>query len=895
MGWRRFLRRAWWDDERARELESYLQIETDENIARGMTPADARLAARRKLGNITRTREVIYEMNTITSLETFWQDLRYGLRLLRRNPAFAIIAICSLALGTGANTAIFQLVNAIRLRSLPVVNPQELALIKPNAPEGRSGGFHGAYPILTNPLLEQLQARQQAFSGIAAWGSELFDLSSGGEVRPVKVVWVNGDYFRTLGTQPALGRLLSPADDRRGGPPIAVLSHAFWLREFGGDPGALGRTVPLDGHAFEIVGVTPAGFNGLEVGRTFDVMVPLSTEPLLHPGRPRLDARHEWFLAAVGRVKPDWTIERANAHLNAISPDMLRATVSPIYGPRQVSGYLKITYGASVPDVGVSTIRREYEQPLFILLSITGLVLLIACANLANLMLARATAREREVAVRLAIGASRFRIVRQLLSESLLLAAAGTIGGVLIAQWFSRFLITFIASDNNPAVLDLTFDWRMFAFTAAIAGGACLLFGLAPALRATAASPGVAMKAGGRGMSDTRERFGLRRALVVLQVSLSLVLIVGALLFVRSLRNLLTQDPGFREDGLVIAEVDLQRSGIPKAGMAAAHQAIIDRLQAEPGIDAAVTAQNVPLSGNFWNEDIVLDGKTQKGAVDFTRVGPNYFTAMGIPLTAGRPFDQRDGPATLPAAIVNESFVQKYLANGNALGQQFQIEEAPGDPRPFYQIVGVVKDTKHNDLRDPFAPLIYLASTQARTPATYMNLIVRSRLTPAAVMSTVTRAIGAINPSITVTFDTMRAQIDRSLLRERLMAWLSGFFGALAALIATLGLYGVMSYMVARRRTEIGIRMALGADRLAVVRLITGEAGRLVAIGLIIGGALAIAAARAAQAMLYGLEPWDPATLAMSAVGLGAVAALASWLPAHRAARVDPTTALRDE
>jgi putative ABC transport system permease protein len=895
MGWSRFFRRGWWDDERARELESYLDIETDENIARGMTPADARLAARRKLGNVTRTREVIYEMNTITFLETVWQDLRYGLRLLRRNAAFAVIAIGSLALGTGANTAIFQLVNAIRLRALPVANPHELALIMIHAPEGRSGGFHGAIPLLTNPLFEQLKARQQAFSSMAAWGSELFDLSSGGTVRPAKVIWVNGEYFKTLGTRPALGRLLTAEDDRRGGPPIAVLSHAFWLREFGGDPSVLGRSVPLDGHAFEIVGVTPAGFNGVEVGRTFDVAVPLATEPMLHPERPRLDGRAEWFLAAIGRLKPDWTIERANAHLTALSPDMMRATVSPGYGPQQVSRYLKITYSATASDTGVSMLRRQYEQPLWILLAITGLVLLIACANLANLMLARATVREREVAVRLAIGASRLRIVRQLLSESLLLAAAGTLVGIVIAQWLSRFLITFIESDNSPTVLDLAFDWRMFAFTATLAGGACLLFGLAPALRATRSSPGVAMKAGGRTSTDARERFGLRRALVVLQVALSLVLVVGALLFVRSLHNLLTQPLGFRDAGLVIAQLDAGHAGLKPEARTTMYRQIIERVRAIPGVDDTSDASSVPLSDSFWNETILIDGQRQPDAIFFNRIGSRYFAAMDIGVVSGRTFNEHDAPATPLVAIVNESFVAKYLANRNPLGQMFQIEESPGTPRPFYQIVGVVKDTKYDDLRDPFAPIIFIPSSQSAKPGGGINLLVRSSLPAAEVMTAVTRAVGAINPSISITFDTMRAQIDRGLLRERLMAWLSGLFGALAALIATIGLYGVMSYMVARRRTEIGIRMALGADRPAVIKLITGEAGLLVGIGIIVGALLAIGAARAAHALLFGLQPWDPTTLAMAAVGLGAVAAIASWLPAHRASRLDPTTALREE
>jgi putative ABC transport system permease protein len=896
MGMLRFFRRGRWDDERARELESYLHIETDENLARGMTLDEARLAARRKLGNLTRTREVIYDMNTLTFLDTCWQDLRYGARLLRRNPAFAIIAILSLALGTGANTAIFQLVNAVRLRTLPVSHPEELAEIRiAGAPDGRTGWFSGPQPMFSHPLFEQLVARQQAFSSVFAWSMESLDLSSGGAIRPAEALYVSGEFFRTLGTQPAAGRLLTAGDDHRACPPLAVISHAFWQREYGGAPSAIGRTVPLDGHPFEIVGVTPPAFFGVEVGRAFDVAIPICTVAMIHPENPLLDRREGWWLGVIGRLKPGWSVERANAHIRSISPDLLRPTVSPRYDAEHVAGYLAQKYGVFRSDTGTSELRESYAQPLWILLGITGLVLLIACANLANLMLARATAREREMAVRLAIGASRFRIVRQMLSESLLLAVAGTIAGVLLAQWLSRFLVAFLDAQDSPLVVDLTFDWRMFAFTSTLAIAACLLFGLMPALRATRTPPGVAMKTGGRGMSERHERFGLRRTLVVVQVALSLVLLVGALLFVRSLRNLLTQDPGFRAEGLVVVSTDLSRTSIPATARALRFQEIATRLRTLPGIDGAVETSVPPIGDHFWNENIVIDGKRQPGAVDFSRVGRGYFGVVGTPLMAGREFDARDTAASPKVAIVNQAFVRKFLPDGNPVGRTFQLEEAPGDPRPFHEIVAVVGDAKNQDLHAAFAPLVFTSAAQDARPRPWIDIIIRSRLEPAEVNALVTRAVAEVSPSISLQFTTLPVRIHRALLRERLMAFLSGLFGVLAALIATIGLYGVMSYIVARRRTEIGIRMALGADRRSVIGLIVREAGYLVIAGLIVGGGLAVAAALSARTLLFNLQPWDPTTLAIAALGLGTVAILASWLPAARAARLDPTKALRDE
>ena len=896
MSLKRFFRRGAWDEERARELEAYLAIETDENIARGLSPADARDAARRKLGNATLVREEIYRMNTVAIVDSAWRDLRYGARLLRLNPGFALVAILSLALGIGANTAIFQLLDALRIRTLPVKSAEELVEVRIAEPVGgRTGQFNGRRPSLTNPLWEQVRDRQQVFSDAFAWGTLSFDLTTSGEARAAQGLWVSGGFFSGLGVPALVGRTITAADDRRGcAAPPAVLSYGFWQREYAGSAAVIGRSITLDGHPFDIVGVTPPSFFGVEVGRTFDVAVPLCAEPISRGARSALDKKDVWFLGAMARLAPGVTLEQARAQLASISAPIFRETL-PAYRPQDAKHYLDFKLGAYPAGTGISALRRQYESPLWLLLATTGLVLLIACANLANLMLARATAREREIALRLAIGASRARIVRQLLAESLLLAAIGAASGALLAQWLSEFLVDFLRTENNRLFMALALDWRIFAFTAALGVATCLLFGLVPAIRATGAAPGAAMKAGSRGATDTKERFGMRRALVVGQVALSLVLVVGAVLFVRSLRNLTTLDAGFRQDGILVVNLDLRRAGVPEERRVALFADLTERVAAIPGVTSAAQAFIVPVSGSGWNQNIVIGGKKYTENVNFNEVSAGYFRTMGTPILAGRDFDERDRPGPDRSAIVTELFARKFFPGSDPMGQLFQIDEPPGRPQPLIRVVGVVKDTKYTDLREEFTPLVFLAASQAEKPDPFLQVVLRSSAPLTSITSQVLSTIGQANGNIVVQFQTLPSMVRDSLLRERLMATLSGFFGALAALIATIGLYGVMSYMVARRRNEIGIRMALGADRRDVVRMVMREASVLLTAGVVVGTALAIAAARAAATLLFGLRPGDPATLAMAAGGLGAIAMLASYVPAVRAARLEPTEALREE
>jgi predicted permease len=895
MGIARFFRRARWDDERARELEAYLAEEIDDNIARGMPPEQAVAAAHRKLGNATRIREDIYEMNTIRPLETFAQDLRYSVRLLRRNPTFAIVAVLTLALGTGANAAIFQLVNALRLRPLPVESPHQLVAVDLDTHgAGRTGRFMHRRARFTEPQWRAIEAGQQVFSDILAWSLWSWNLAADGEYQPARGMFVSGGYFQTLGVGAHAGRVLTAADDRPGcGAPGAVLSHAFWQSRYGGNPGAIGQTILLDTLRFEIVGVTPPAFFGIEVGRTFDVALPLCAEPIFTGQQSALGHRSTWFLDIMGRLAPGVTLEQASAQLKAMAPALFDQTLPQTYTAESAAQYRGFTLTAGPGGTGVSGLRTAYAAQLWILLGATGLVLLITCANLANLLLARATAREREIAVRLAIGASRGRLVRQMLTESLVIAVLGSLGGAAISGWLGRSLVALLSTGQTALFLDLTRDWRVFAFIAAVAAGACLLFGLSPALRATATDPGRAIQAGGRSSTDGRDRFALRRGLVVVQVALSMVLIVGALLFARSLRNLATIDPGLRTEGVLAVNVDLRRTRIDPDARLQTYTSIVERARSVPGVTYAAEVFMAPLSGAGWNQKVVIDGQQRDGLVNVNQVGPDYFALLETRLVAGRPFGADDRPGSTPTAIVNHAFARQYFAGESPLGRSFQFVMGPGEPQRAFHIVGLVEDTKYGDLREELGPIAYLPAAHQEEPPPFLDLLVRSDLPLSALSPALTRAIRDAAPESTVAYDSLADYVRNSLVTERLMASLSTSLGLLAMLIATVGLYGVVSYMVSRRRVEIGIRLALGAEPTSVVRMVLGDSVRLLVAGGIVGIGLAIAAARYAASLLYRLEPWDPLSLAVAIGVLGCTCLAATWIPARRAARVAPTIALR--
>ncbi|HUJ21713.1 MAG TPA: ABC transporter permease [Bryobacteraceae bacterium] len=890
MSWTRVFRRRYWDRERSREIQAYLEIETDENIARGMSPEEARCAARRKLGNPVQIREEIYSMNSLGFAETLWQDLRFGARLLRLNPGFAVVAVASLALGIGANTAIFQLLDAVRLRTLPVKNPQELVEVRIANRQWFSGKFNGSHPEMTNPLWEQIRDHQQAFSGILAWSDSTFNLGHGGEARLARALWVSGDFFNVLGVHPLLGRLLTTADDRRGcASPGAVISYSFWQREFAGDPSAIGKKLTLDGYPFAVIGVSPATFFGVEVGQNFDVAVPLCSEAIIKGAR--LDKRNSWWLVVMGRLKPGWSLGQAAAYFRARSTGLLEATMPPEYDAEQVKRYLAYRLSAFPAGNGRSALRENYADPLWLLLAVAGLVLLIACVNVANLLLARASVREREIGIRLSIGASRGRLVRQLLAESLLLAGLGAFLGALLARSLSRSLVAFLSTQGNALFLDLNPDGRVLVFMASLAAFTCMLFGLMPALRATRTAPGEALKAGGRSLTAAREGFGLRRVLVVSQLSISCMLLVAALLFVRSFRNLVTLDAGFRQDGILITYLDLRQLHLAQDRLLTFRSDLLDRLRTIPAVDSAADATIIPASGDGWGSAVWMG--QQKHDVSLAQITPGYFKTMGTAFRAGRDFDQHDTITSPKVAIVNQAFARQFLGGADPIGRTFRKEGVLG--QHIFEIVGLVSDTKYYDLREPFEPIVFLPESQDDNPRELASILIRSNAPLAGLTSALKRAIRECNPAIAFDFRVFKTKIRESLLRDQLMATLSGFFAFLAALLAVIGLYGVMSYMVARRRNEIGIRMALGADRRDVLRMILREAGTLLLIGLGLGLALALAAGRPAGWLFFGLPPHDPLTLAMAAGSLAAVALAAGLVPALRASRVNPMTALRNE
>jgi predicted permease len=835
----------------------------------------------------------------LSVFESGWQDLRYGARLLRLNPGFFAIATLSLALGIGANTAIFQLLDAVRLRMLPVPHAEQLVELQINDDEHCcSGNFTSRHSNFTYAIWEQIRDHQQAFSGIFAWGDTRFNLAAGGEIRNAEGMWVSGDFFRTLGVQPLAGRLISNEDDHPGcGAPGAVISYPFWQREYAGDVGAVGKRISLDGHPVEILGITPPEFFGVEVGRSFDVAVPVCAEPWINGEQSHLAKRHHWWLAVMGRLKPGLNVTQAEAQARAMSAQVFENTVPPNYRPDIAKYYRQYKLAAHPAGSGVSSLRETYQEPLVLLLGIAGLVLLIACANLANLMLARASTREREMAVRLAIGADRGRLIRQLLVESLLLTMIGAAIGAGLAQFLSRYLVTFLTTSDQPLFLDLGADWRVFGFTAAVAVLTCILFGLTPALRASRTVPASAMKASGRGLTADRGRFGLRRVLVVSQVALSLVLLVGALLFVNSMRNLLSQDPGFREDGLLIAGVDLSRVNFAPARRSNFYRELLDRVRKTPAVESAASASIVMISGSGWNDTIEFPGEAKRERMVpwFNRVSAGYFRTMGTLLLAGRDFDDRDTTASPDVAIVNQEFSRKFLGGANPIGKSFRVLVGPGERQHVYQVVGVVKNTKYRELREDFKPHVYVAQSQNDEPGLGVNLLVRSATPAGPLMRALMKTMLDQNGEISVRFQVFRTQVRESLLRERLMATLSGFFGLLAVVLATVGLYGVISYMVARRRNEIGIRIALGANQATVLNLVLREAVVLVGAGLVAGTGLSVVVGRTASTMLFGLKASDPVTIGLSVALLAAVAMAASLVPAMRAARLEPMAALREE
>jgi predicted permease len=849
--------------------------------------------------------------------DEMFQDLRFGIRLLLKHKGFTVVAVLSLALGVGANTAIFSLINAALLKTLPVKDPQQLVFFMVAGPQGMGTGF-------SYPHLEQFNRHNRSFTGITAASAagriRLAEPGAGGQVELVQAARVSGNFFSELGVGAVAGRTLTEADDSpAGAQPVAVISYNFWKRRFGLDPGVVGRKVTLDDFPFTIVGVAPPGFFGFEVGSSLDLWWPIRMTPQVMPGSQVLNDNGTRWLFPMARLKPGVSVEQAQAEMNAvfrqqlneIEPERL-ASFTPVQRRNHFERNIQLVAGGT----GFTWLREQIKRPLLILLLIVGLVLLIACANVANLLLARAAGRRKEMAVRLAIGAGRFRLVRQLLTESLLLAALSGALGLLLAQWGARLLLAYLPQERT-ATFDLSPDAQVLAFTLVVSLLTSLLFGLAPALRATRLDLSSSLKdavGGGAG----RARLTPHKLLIVTQVALSLFLLVGAGLFVRSLHNLKNLDAGFDRENVVLFSLDAPR-GYTLAQRVNLYQQALDRLEALPGARAASLASFSLLSGSGSNGNVVVEGYANRPDEDMDChrlwVGPKYFETMGIPLLQGRDFgpqelqpqgglpaDQPAASQPLPpppsaslAAVINQTMARYFFRDENPLGRRFRLQRGPLQNIPI-EVIGVIKDAKYYNLREQTPRTFYLSLFQYPRGGQAGTMLLRSFADTASTASAIQRTLQELDPQAqVVNVRTMNEVVDRTLLQERFVAQLGSFFSLFALLLASIGLYGVMSYATARRTREIGIRMALGARATDVIRLVLRETMLLVGAGVVIGLGAAFAATRLVASLLFGLEANDPLTIALAVLLMLVVAALAGYLPARRAARVDPMAALRYE
>jgi predicted permease len=883
-----------------RELSNELRFHRERLVAKliaaGASPEGAERRARIDMGGVDQISEECRDARGVSLIESTVQDLRYATRQLRKSAGFAAVVIASLALGIGANTAIFTLIDAVLLRMLPVDAPNELYFVARHRPNATIYGYgHEDFRALRqgNPV----------FTDIAAYGTTRLNVSIGGSTEPTaEGQMVTGAYFSLLGIDPVIGRLIGEEEDRiPNGHPVTVLSYNYWKRRFGGDPHALGRAISISGTSFTIIGVTPRDFFGLEVGRHADLFVPVMMQPVAMPAsenllyNPTLNAT---WLTAVGRLKSDRTPAQATAVLAGL--DVLRPLMTKPQRPGEQSQRIPERLGLAPAATGLSSLRQQFSQPLMVLMVVVAVVLLIACANVASLVLSRAASRQAEFSMRLALGAGRWRLVRQLLVESIVLALAGGLCGLAVARWATGALVTFISSGRTPIVLDLAPDARILAFTATVSILTGVLCGLVPALRASRVDVISGLRGQARGtVGGNWLRPG--KILVVSQVALCLLLLFGAGLFVRSLQAIDSQDDGFDRQGVLIIRVEPR--GSDQRGVAGAsarlHQTYLDLLQRVreiTGVRSASLAHFNPTTPVTFGGPLRLaSGETAR--VSQMMVYPNYFATMGIPIVAGRDLEPRDLQASSPyVCLVNEAFVRQLMHGENPVGKQLPVERN-GLQR---EIIGVVKDTKYATLRESTPPVMYQPFLQTSTGRGQMTLHVRLAGTTPGVAARVREEVQRIDKDMPLfAVHTLADLMASSLSRERLVATLSGLFSLLALLLASVGLYGLMAFAVVRRTSELGVRMALGAASRSVVAMVLREAMLLVVIGLAVGVPAAFLLGRFAASqvagLLYGLTSTDPLTMGGAAAILMAVAAGAAYFPAARAARIDPIIALRAE
>jgi predicted permease len=897
----RLLRRLWYalrfrklEADLAEELEFHRAMKQRELEDLGLEPRDAAFASRRALGSKALAQDRTQDVWRPLWLQGLGQDVRLAVRTLRSAPIVTAVVILSFALGAGANTAIFSLVNGLILRNLPVEDPNRLVMLS-----GRLSG--GDRPQFSYATFDQIRRHGHAFDGASAYSNccSRATLAVGGEPRARDhfFFFVSGDFFDMLGVRPVVGRLLTPADDVPGGGPAAVISHGLWQEQFGGEARVIGSFITLDRVPMRVVGVTPRNFLGIEIGRPFDVILPIKTEPAVLPSIP-FDDYVPW-LNVMLRMKPGASLASATAALQAVQPQIRAGSL-----PKQfASTFLQRPLTLEPADSGLSTMRERFQRPLIAVLAVVALVLLIASFNIANLQIARGAARRQELSIRLALGASRWRLTRQLFVESAVLVVLGVGLGFLGAGWAAQFIVSQLSTSMLPVVLDLSIDWRVLTFTAATMVTSAVLFGMVPAFRATRVPPMDALTTHGRTTADTnRHGGGWSSGLIIAQVALSLFLVVIAGLFTRTFERLVAAPLGFERDRTLL--VTITASTVPAQDRAGLYHQLVVAAAAVPGVKAAGGSLNPPIAGRLVGDFVVTrpgeipqpDAEVISQYMDIT---PGLLGAYGIPMRAGRDFDDRDTSGAQQVMLINEALAQRYFPGMDLIGASLALtfRDAQSDiPMGVRKVVGIVGDASYRSIRTPMRPTIYVPLAQRAGAMLHTNFYIAVRSvsgSPVLLTRSVEAALAGVNRNLTLRFQPLSLTIDDSLAQDRLLAVLSGFFGVLALFLAAIGLYGLTAYIMSRRRLEMGIRMALGSTSAGIVRLALARLTRLVGVGVVAGSVVSLWAVQFIAVLLYDVQPRDPLTLVGAVTALTAVAALAAGVPAWRASQLDPATVLR--
>ena len=871
---RGLVRRKRADEQLDEEIRTFVEMSAAGKTQDGLSSDQARRQAVLELGGIEQAKERVRTGRHGAFLDEIGRDVTYAFRMFAANAGFTAAVVVTLALGIGANTAVFSLIDALMLRSLPVGDPQELVHVR------RSGAASDSFSYA---IVRAFDDQRDIFSSVAGFSSFPIEVGEGGSVVRVGGAVVTGRFYETLRLRPLLGRLLAAGDDERGAPLVAVISHGYWERQFAGRADAVGRSIRINGIPVAIVGVSPPGFVGATVGSIADITMPVAAVPSVSPSSAPLVGPGNFWLRILARPRAGVPVTQATARLNDAWPRLADTVLPPQWPLARRQQMAAETYVLDPGATGYSFLRELYRKPLFVLMGVVGVLLIIAAANVASLQLARATARHREIAVRLAIGAGRGRIVRQLLIESTLLSLIGAALGVALAWVSSRFLVTLISAGPAPVVFDLTPNGRVLLFTSAVAIVTGVLFGAAPAFRTATPRLAAALR---RDARTTGPRSRLLATLVSAQVALSLVLVAGAGLFIRTLQNLETVDAGFSPDGVLLVDLEGRRTAAPRA--------LLEEVRRLPGVSSATLSTHTPLSGALWSEAAVPAGQEipERDNALFVGAGPGFFATMDVRLLAGREFTERDAAEGPGVAIVNEVYARRHFPNQSPIGQR--MSAIVRGQRRDLEIIGLAAATSTAGLRRPSPATVYVSYAQLSGdfPTT---LAVRISGAEAQMTAAIEQIVRSRVPGVVIEVRPLSAQVRATMMQERMMATLAGGFGLLALTLACVGLYGLLAYGVVQRTKEIGIRMALGARAVGVVRLVLTDGTRLVLIGVAVGLPVAWAASRGIESMLFGLRPGDPLTLAGATLVLMAAAQFASYLPARRASRVNPLVALRHD